>query len=636
MLTFLKWLLVGLAAVVALVITAAWLKPLPGERTTPAGIERNLSVYVPAADGTLVAVDVWLPETLAAGAVIPTVIEGTRYWRASATTLLGRVIGLFGEAPGAAPGSFAHFFNARGYAYATVDVRGTGASFGVHASEYSEQEVADYAQVLDWIVAQSWSDGNVAAIGVSYGGTSAELMTTTGHPALKAVAPLYSDFDAQYQLTMPGGVYQPAFTTTWGRMVDAMDRNDICTLAQLSEGNVVEGVACVLLRWVAGGVKPVDADLLDAAVAEHDTPDVARMVRSLTYRDSTWGPEKLSMGTNQAYARQADIEASGVPMFVVAGWFDAATVDGAIARFASFSNPQTVILGPFDHGGGNDTDPYNSDDAAPVISRVEMLDRAERFFAEHLSPERVSGSRKYQLTYYPMGGGTWRRTSVWPPAGLDPVRFYLNAGAALSTHAADVDSMDSYQVDYSVGTASTSRWMTQMGGRDVIYDRRAQMSERSLVYTSDPLPGDVEITGTVTAELWMASDREDGALHVYLENVTPDGRVHYLSEGVLRLLHRAEAVDGPYAAFGFRRSYLERDAAPMPVGEPQRVAVNLFTTSAVVRAGHRLRFVIAGADSASFQRLPESGEAPVWSVFSGPAYPSVVTVPIKPWLLAAP
>ena len=81
---------------------------------------------------------------------------------------MGRVLNLVGsKAPGAYPRSFAPYFLRRDYAYLVVDVRGTGASFGVHDSEYSLQEVADYAAVLDWIVKQPWSNGKIGTLGCS-------------------------------------------------------------------------------------------------------------------------------------------------------------------------------------------------------------------------------------------------------------------------------------------------------------------------------------------------------------------------------------------------------------------------------------------------------------------------------------
>ena len=630
---WLKRLALALLALAAVVLIAARLHPLPGDAENPAGIKRNSAYYVPAADGTRIALDLWLPEDLEAGATIPTLIEGSRYWRDVRPTLLGRVMNLFGSpGPGMLPDGFKAFFTDRGYAYVHVEVRGTGASFGRHDTEYSLQEMADYSAILDWIVTQPWSNGNVGAIGVSYAGTTAELMTTTLHPALKAAAPLYSDFDTQYHLVTPGGIYQPAFVEAWSRVVLAMDSNNTCL--------VIGGdtfLDCLIGRLLVGGIKPVDGpegDKLSEAVAEHDSPDPSALVDSLRYRDSDWGDAGYSSLDNQAYARKSEIEASSVPMYVVAGWFDAATAEGALARFMSFSNTQAVVLAPFSHGGGHDTDPFRPEDAAPVWSRREQLERMETFFAAHLKEAGSAPGRG--LRYYTMNGG-WQQTDSWPPAGLADRRYYLAPEGVLTTVPSPQQSVTAYRVDFATGTEPDTRWMTQLGGGDVIYNDRNEATAQALRFETPPFETDMELTGTAVLNLMLESDQPDGALHAYLDAVAPDGRAFYLTEGVLRLKHRRVSMDAPvYPHFGPYHSYLEKDAAPMPSGTPAPVDLGLFTTSVRIPAGYRLRLSLAGADATSFAQVPESGEVPNWRVHHGGATASGLTVPLRPWPEDAP
>lgn len=634
-----KWILRilgGLVFLVLIIFLVAWLRPLPGDQNTPFGVDRNYSVYVPAADGARIAVDIWLPAGLTAADKIPAIMEGTRYWRASPVTLPGRVMGLFGQqVPGAAPSHFASYFMDKGYAYLTVDVRGTGASFGVHDTEYSLQEMADYSAILDWIIEQPWSNGSVGSVGVSYSGTTAELMTTTRHSALKAAAPLYSDFDAQYHLVTPGGVYQPAFVDLWSDMVSAMDRNDICALSSLFSEQEVTGTACTITEWVAGGVKPVDGPegkkLLEEAVAEHNSPEVKTMISQLEYRDSPVSSLGYSSMENNAYGRKEAIESSGIPLYIVAGWMDAATADGALARFAAFDNPQSVYIAPFSHGGGNDTDPYKAADGQLAWSTQEQMDRLEHFFAAYLKEEGTPP--ELGLNYYIMGAGSWKQTAVWPPEGFDTLTYYLRADNQLSAEMPTEEAAaDGYTVDFGVGTASTSRWMTQLGGGDVVYDRNRPELAKLLTYQTEPFEQDMELTGTVVLDLWLASDRPDGVVHAYLEDVAPDGTIRYLTEGVLRLKHRKVSEETPfYPTFGPYHSYLEKDAEPMPLGEPQQVSMGLYATSALIKAGHRLQVRISGADATTFERIPKEGPAPQWEVFRSSERASQVRAPVREW-----
>ncbi len=630
---WLKRLALLLFLTVAGLMIVALLAPLPGDALTPAGFKRNTALYVAADDGTRIALDLWLPDDLQAGHSVPALIEGSRYWRDVGFTLAGRVMNLFGSpGPGMLPDGFARYFNSRGYAYVKLEVRGTGASFGVHDTEYSIQEMADYAPVLDWIVAQPWSNGRVGSVGVSYAGTTAELMTTTAHPALKAAAPLYSDFDTQYHLATPGGIYQPAFVEAWSRMVLAMDANDTCTVV-----GAESTFDCLLARLFVAGIKPVDGpegSELGAAISEHDSPDPASLVDSLQYRDSHWGGVGYSSLESQAYARKAEIESSAVPMYVVAGWFDAATVEGSVARFTNFSNPQTVVLAPFSHGGGNDTDPFRPTDAAPVWSREEQLDRLEAFFAAYLKDEGTPPPR--QLSYYVMGGDRWQTTDRWPPIGFSDRHYYLDDGSALAAAPSAFQSSTAYVVDFETGTEPATRWMTQLGGGDVIYDDREDATADALRFLGPPMEADMELTGTVTVNLFLQTDQKDGAVHAYLDAVAPDGNAYYLTEGVLRLRHRKVSTEVPvYPHFGPYHSYLEKDAVAMPTGQPEAVALGLYPTSALIPAGYRLRLSLAGADATSFARIPREGSAPRWQVHQGGVMASKISVPLRPWVVSA-
>lgn len=626
--TWLKRLALSLLAIFLVVALVAWFKPLPGEAATPAGYQRNTAHYVAATDGTRIALDLWLPEDLSPDARIPTLIEGSRYWRDVRVTLAGRILNLFGSpGPGIVPGGSKRFFNHKGYAYVHVEVRGSGASFGVHQTEYSLDEVADYAAILDWIVAQPWSNGNVGSIGVSYAGTTAELMTTNAHPALKAAAPLYSDFDAQYHLVTPGGIYQPAFVTAWSNVVLAMDTNNTCVV--IGAATYME---CLFGKLFVGGIKPVDGPEgaeLDAAIAEHDSPDPTFIVNSLKFRDSHWGEVGYSSLESQAYGRKAEIEASGVPMYVVSGWFDAATVEGTLARFMSFSNPQTVVIAPFSHGGSHDTDSFRLAGEAPIWSSLEQLIQLEAFFAAHLKNEGEPSGRA--LSYYVMNGG-WKASDVWPPVGFADRHYYLQEDSSLAPAAAPIQSSTTYPVNFETGTEEATRWMTQLGGGDVFYDDRNAATETALRFESAAFEADMELTGTVTLSLTLTADQPDGALHAYLDAVAPDGKAHYLTEGVLGLRHRKVSSDVPvYPHFGPYHSFLEQDAEDIPVGKPTTVELGLFTTSAKIPAGYRLRLSLAGADATSFARLPAEGPAPIWQVHHGGVSPSRITAPMRPW-----
>jgi putative CocE/NonD family hydrolase len=587
-------------------------------------LPRNEALYVPMRDGVRIALDVWLPEGIGAEDRVPTVMRATRYWRAPdmASDRL-EDDGNFSEA---------ELFNGAGYALVLVDARGSGASFGWRPYELSQDEVQDYGEVAEWIVSQPWSNGRVGAYGVSYAGNTAEMLAVSQHPAVKAVAPLYNDFDNFGHLVFPGGVLTVGFLEGWSNAVHQMDSNDVCAL----EGKT--GEDCELLKSRGPrGVKPVDADtdgsLLAAAVAEHARNTVPfEAALTYEYRDDPFGEGgETDVGYKRspcAYLPQ--IEASAAAMLIRVGWQDAGTVNGALGRYNSISNPQQVLIGPWDHGARNQADPFSAPDA-PVEPPREVHDRELLEFFDTFLKEDGPGQMETSISYYTLGSGEWTTTLVWPPAGFETTSWYFGPGGSLG-EAAPVSSAgsDDYTIDFEATTGTHNRWYTNGGGGDVIYGDRAEQDVGLLTYTSAPLETDVEVTGHPLVTLNVSSTHTDGAFIVYLEDVAPDGRVTYITEGQLRAVMRRISEEAPlYRKYGPHRSELRADAMPLVPGEVAEIPIELWATSVLFRKGHRIRVAIAGADKDTFLRYPRDGGVPTITVERNRKRPSRIDLPVK-------
>jgi putative CocE/NonD family hydrolase len=169
------------------------------------------SHYLTMRDGTQIAVDVLLPFDLEPGMRLPVVLTMTRYWRSF--ELRGSEPQK--RAPIAPRESLADDLVLRGFAMIVVDARGSGASTGVSRHPWTTEEIADYGQVADWAVAQPWCNGNIGAVGNSYEGTTALLLTTTGKQAVKGVVPQQFEFDVYADIAFPGGIFNAAFIDAW-------------------------------------------------------------------------------------------------------------------------------------------------------------------------------------------------------------------------------------------------------------------------------------------------------------------------------------------------------------------------------------------------------------------------------------
>jgi putative CocE/NonD family hydrolase len=152
---------------------------------------------------------------------------------------------------------------------------------------------------------------------------------------------------------------------------------------------------------------------------------------------------------------------------------------------------------------------------------------------------------------------------------------------------------------------------------------------RLLTYMSEPLESDVEVIGSPVVHLEVISSATDGAFHAYLENVAPDGRVTYVTDGALRALHRQQTTSGlPYQPLGPKRSFRRADNAPLVPVEVATLEFDLYATSVRFRQGHRLRLALAGADAGNFLRVPAEGVVS-WEVQRGRDRASWVELPLR-------
>jgi putative CocE/NonD family hydrolase len=573
------------------------------------------SVHVAMRDGVKIAVDVVLPRDLPATARIPALLSQTRYWRAMELRVPFKWF-LKPEAVDPIYRDFEPFFASHGYAVVLVDVRGTGASYGTWPLPWAPDSIEDGREIVDWIVAQPWSNGNVGAYGISYLGTTAELLTALEHSAVKAVVPMFNHPDPYTDIAFPGGVFDERFIKDWG------------DTDYLLDNNVLPGIYPLLSRLVVKGVKPVDGDsdrqqLREAVRAHAKNGHAFKLSQVVGYRDAV---DYVSV-----HRLKTEIERSGTVIFGWGSWTDAGTADAVIRRFLTFENAQRAVIGAWDHGARFNTSPYQSPgtpaDPSTTKQQLEML----RFFDCHLRDMENSVQSEKILFYYTMGEEKWKKTHVWPPEGTATQRWYLTEDNALSPIAptGEVGS-DTYTVDFEASTGEHNRWW-EMGvfkGKPVIYTERAEAGRRLLAYTTPSLAKDTEITGYPIVTLYVTSTEADGAFYVYLEDIDENGQVTYVTEGQLRAIHRKISSDTPpYKLQVPYHSFKEADAMPLVPGETSEITFGLHPTSVLIRKGHRIRMGIAGHDKGTFVRLPAEG-TPVISVARNRLQASYVDLPV--------
>lgn len=578
---------------------------------------RLSSFYVSMRDGTRLAVDLWMPEDVGARR-IGTILQPTRYTRSFHRAK---------QSLDADPNfEVAELVNRAGMAYAIADGRGTGASFGTRGGELTAVEFDDFGQLIDWIAAQSFSNGRVGAIGMSYPGTLSDNLAKARRPALKAIAPLYSYFDVYRDLCMPGGLYSRTFMNRWGEMVGIADRVPafLCHAASRKGESYSAFAAGLPLP------KPVDGPdgmtwLHDALMEHARNVSFAGLVddAKLLFRDDASGA--FSWTTMSPAGDVAAIEESGVAYFVQASWLDAGSANGALRRLATLRNDQEVEIGAWSHGGRELCDTLLRT-AAVERSAADRFGPAVAFLASHVGGDAPPPRKAGRLRYYVMGAGQWRVTSSWPPPQARMVRHFLGANSILRTTRPESVATVPIAIKVNHGTGATGRW----GARPIpiSFDRAAQ-TEGLTVFRTPPLDADLTLAGHVRCALSMKSDQRDGSVFAYLDAMSPDGELCYLTEGALRLVHRSPdeaAQTGEPVVF---RAFTRAQARPVEPGKLLRLDFQLLPIAARIERGWRLQLSLADRDVDWFDRYDE-GRLPAMSVLSAPVEGSWIDLPVLP------
>jgi uncharacterized protein len=604
------------------------------------------SLFVPMRDGVRLAVDLYLPPH-GSGQRCPAIVRQTRYMRSleahfGASSLLPE-FDLYARTR--------RVFLAAGYAWVDVDVRGTGASSGVWAYPWSTDEVDDGAEVVDWIVASSWSNGRVGSLGISYDGTAADMLVTKKHPAVRAVAPMFASYDVFADVAFPGGIHLSKFTERWATYNAALDRGafdegisialalmGIAGLASprprplermlglLTRGGEMDGRRAIarLLSALVRGVRPVEGGAARAPIDRSANMDVHVIGQKLVFRDDTGLTDAipgLTIDWLSPHARRDDATASGAAIYSYSGWRDGAYQHAAIKRYLSVKTPGSKLtLGPWVHTGKLEVPAFDVARESRFDHDAELL----AFFDEHLQDRPAVGDG-YPVHYFTMVEERWKSATAWPPPGVATDVLYLGPGRSLSDAKPESESGESIVEDGTSGTGVRSRWRSLISLVPGDYPDRAERDARLLFYESAKLPRDTEVTGHPIVTLLLSSRETDAHVFAYLEDVAPDGRVSYVTEGQLRLLHHKLGLPvTPVETPTPKRSFTRKDASPMVPGEVAEVAFDLLPISWLFERGHRIRLVLTGADQDHFDVLAPR----TIHVHAGPSHPSRIELPV--------
>ncbi len=349
-------------------------------------------------------------------------------------------------------------------------------------------------------------------------------------------------------------------------------------------------------------------------------------------------------GTFDGFWKQLGIYAQGfygqfcdAPMVHMSSWYDPyprTATDNYVGLAKAKRGPVRLILGPWTHGDRSLT--YAGDvDFGPEATldghlAPDHLTLRLRWFDAWLKGARNGVATEPAVRLFVMGGGTgrktpsgrmdhggrWRAEANWPIPDARAATYHLHGDGRLALVAPAADAKPrSFDFDPdrpvpSVGGNITSGEPVMRGGA---YDQREgatvfgstapgrALADRPdvLVFQTEPLAGDLEVTGAITARLWVSSDGPDTDFTIKLIDVHPpnadypQGYAMNLTDGILRLRYRTS----------FEHPQM------LAKGEVAEILVECFPTSNLFKAGHRIRLDVSSSNFPHFDVNPNTGAA---------------------------
>jgi putative CocE/NonD family hydrolase len=552
-------------------------------------------------DGVHLATDVYRPARggKAVAGRFPVILERTPY---------GRNVTYFRDITAGNPtpksrAEVAEYYVRHGYVVIFQDCRGCHDSEGQFVKYLNE--AYDGFDTCGWIRAQSWCNGHIGTMGLSYAAHTQVALACLNPPGLKAMYVDCGGFSNAYQDGIRQGGAFELKQVTWAYNLSLESpevQKNPRLLAALKSVDIKAAFAH--MPWKRGQT-PI------SLVPEYES-----------YVYEQWEHGKFDEFWKQLgiYAEGYYSQFSAAAMVHLSGWYDAysrTATDNYVGLSKRTGGPVRLIMGPWTHGARST--PHSGDvdfgsGATLDADGGDLFLQRLRWFDRHLKGIESGSVREAPVRLFVMGGGSgrknaagrldhggrWRSESDWPipRARLSP--YYLSADRKLATARPGADAASlSYNFDPAHpvptmgGTVTSGEPLMRPGGFNQNQDARPDV----LVFETEPLAADVEVTGAIEANLWISSDAVDTDFTIKLIDVYPpsedypQGYALNVTDGILRCR--------------YRQSW--SDPALMTPGEVYAIKVTAFPTSNLFKRGHRIRLDVSSSNFPHFDVNPNTG-----------------------------
>ena len=557
-----------------------------------------IDVKAPMRDGVKLSANIFLPQK---EGKYPVILERSPYGAKSTDWYINRAL----------------FYARRGYVYVLQDVRGRYDSEGTFHPW--DQEINDGRDSLDWCGTQPWSTGNVGMMGMSYMGLVQWLAAPTGSPYLKTIIPHACAADYfMYGMNYTGGAFMHYINLPWGMGNSAHSRQSAL---------------------------PYDWDkalrLLPILTADEVLTGRAVDFYHEWVLHSTWDDYWKKVSNFGKYQKM------DIPILQICGWLDP-HVRSLIANYEGIQKDgtpraireQKVIIGPWIHTD-KPVQSYGDLDFGPDAA-IDMYDIFLRWCDHWLKGIDNGVEKEPPLRLFTMGSNQWRTADKWPLPDTVWTKFYLHGGGKANSLIGDGklsqtmpgdEPADHYVYDPNDPAPTLG---SDANGQILPLDNRpVERRDDVLVYTSETLSEDLEVTGPTQAHLFASTSATDTDWTVKLLDVYPGGKAINVFEGIIRgRLHEPAAIRTGLPAPG----QYEHPKLLEP-GKVYEFTVEVGVTSMVFRKGHQLRIEVSSSNFPHYDRnLNNGGQLGVdprivvakQTVYHNSRYPSYIEFPVIP------
>lgn len=469
----------------------------------------------------------------------------------------------------------------------------------------------DGYDVVDWIARQPWSNGKVGTWGCSSSAEHQLGLATMDHPAHAAMIPMAAGagigevggYHPQGMLYRGGVVQMP-----WVRWYYQYGFNEFPTFGDsLSRADRLRLSAFYDLWAEKPDVNWAKAlrhlPLVDQ-VAELGglRSDFRRFVGRLP-DDPAWHDEEFA-GARDTF---------GVPTLHVNSWYDISFGPSSMALLEHMQTQATdeqaasnqfMVIAATDHcGQSSETENFSYGDRFLGDARFDYSGLYVDWFDYWLKGEQNGVIDRPAIQLYTMGENEWEYFDAWPPAGAEPVTYYLRSKNGANSNRGDgtvqvqrpqEEGYDEFVYDPSnpVPSLGDNEWGMIPELESGSYDQSpVEIRNDVLVYTTPVLEEDVQVTGPVRVVVYLSSDVPDTDLTAKIVDVYPDGRAFNVAESIQRVRWR-NGYEQP--------TFMEEDGV-------YRVEIGPLLTSNLFKAGHHIRLEISSSNFPRFERNLNTG-----------------------------